>query len=441
MPTQWNVDVDFGQTSGAIKALHGANNGPLCFDGLIDLSESYRELGLPWLRLHDCNWPADNVVDTHVVFPCFSADPDDPASYDFALTDLYIDAIRKTGARVVYRLGCRIEHYPHRRHAHPPADFTQWARICRGIIRHYTEGWANGHTWDLRHWEIWNEPDVPPGCWSGTWDQYFDLYVTTAALLKRHHPDMQIGGPAFAYPTDDTTFVERFLQRCTAESAPVDFLSWHTYAGSDLSVWRRRAGCMRALLDANGFGDTESHLNEWNCHPGVDWTDWSAFTQVLRGPVGAAGVAASLIYFQDLPIDMAFLYTADISTYGLHDQCGARQTNWYAVKAFRQMLDTPVRCVASGSDDTHGQAVLAGVNSEGTQAQLLLVNYVNTGAVSCTVEAARWPWKGPAVASVFTIDGSHQLACTERVLLHPPASTLRMDLPEATVLLVQLRPD
>ncbi len=441
MPTPWNVDVDFGQVCGRIRALHGANNGPLCFDGLIDLRDSHRELGLPWIRLHDCNWPADNVVDTHVVFPCFSADPDDPASYDFALTDLYIDAIRQTGARIVYRLGCRIEHYPHRRHAHPPADFDHWARICRGIVRHYTEGWADGHRWDLDYWEIWNEPDVPPGCWSGTWDQYFDLYVTTATLLKRHNPLLKIGGPAFAYPSDDVAFVERFLQRCRAGSAPVDFLSWHTYAGADLTVWRRRAQRIRSLLDAHGFQDTESHLNEWNCHPGVDWSDWTAFTQVLRGPVGASGVAASLIYFQDVPIDMAFLYTADISTYGLYDQCGAPQTNWYAVKAFRQMLDTPIRSLAIGSNESLGHAVLAGVNEQGTLAQVLLVNYIHTGPVPCTLRVSGWPWTGTAVASVYAVDHSHRLTSTGCHQLNPADGALLINVPEATVLLIQFRPE
>ena len=124
------IRVDCGARRGRIRALHGANNGPRCFGGLVDLSASYREAGFPSLRLHDCEWPADSYVDVHAVFPRFEADPEDPANYDFRLTDEYLAAIAALGMDIVYRLGCRIEHTTHRRHAHPPADYGQMRAHC-----------------------------------------------------------------------------------------------------------------------------------------------------------------------------------------------------------------------------------------------------------------------------------------------------------------------
>ena len=41
-----------------------------------------------------------------------------------------------------------------------PKDFKKWAVICEHIIRHYTEGWADGFFYDMPYWEIWNEPDL-----------------------------------------------------------------------------------------------------------------------------------------------------------------------------------------------------------------------------------------------------------------------------------------
>ncbi len=46
-----------------------------------------------------------NTVRVH-----FDANVNDPASYDFQLTDEYCDIIQKAGAKVFYRLGSKIEH-------------------------------------------------------------------------------------------------------------------------------------------------------------------------------------------------------------------------------------------------------------------------------------------------------------------------------------------
>ena len=48
----------------------------------------------------------------------------------------------------------------------PPKDFRKWAQICEHIIRHYNEGWADGHKWDIRYWEIWNEADLDSKTWN-----------------------------------------------------------------------------------------------------------------------------------------------------------------------------------------------------------------------------------------------------------------------------------
>ena len=38
------LTVDFSQTNGVIRPLHGVNLGPLCYRGLVDLSAYHREL-------------------------------------------------------------------------------------------------------------------------------------------------------------------------------------------------------------------------------------------------------------------------------------------------------------------------------------------------------------------------------------------------------------
>ena len=133
-------EVDFAKTNGTFRPLHGINKGPLVGGGLIDLTAQHRALGIPFTRLHDCHWPNPDVVDIHVLFPNFNADPEKPESYDFTLTDEYLAAIRATGAQIVFRLGESIEHTKTKRFVHPPKDFEKWTAICLGIIRHYNEG-------------------------------------------------------------------------------------------------------------------------------------------------------------------------------------------------------------------------------------------------------------------------------------------------------------
>jgi len=43
------------------------------------------------------------------------------------------------------------------------------------VVMHYNKGWANGFTYGIKYFEIWNEPDFSP-FWAGTGEQYHELY-------------------------------------------------------------------------------------------------------------------------------------------------------------------------------------------------------------------------------------------------------------------------
>src|SRR5687767_11462799 len=189
-PLNFTVHVD--QTNGTFRALNGINKGPIAAGGTIDLTDKHRELGIPFTRLHDCLWPHPDVVDIHSIFRDPTADPEPPESYDFALTDEYLAAVQKTGARMIYRLGESIEHMQTKRFVHPPADAQKWAAICVGIVRHYNEGWANGFRYEIPYWEIWNEPENRPAMWTGSDEQFFELYSTAARTLKKRFPKLKI---------------------------------------------------------------------------------------------------------------------------------------------------------------------------------------------------------------------------------------------------------
>src|SRR5574340_370894 len=188
--------VDCARPIGTIRPLHGVNSGPIHYGGTLDLSGYFRELAVPWTRLHDCHWPNTDVVDIHAVFPDLRADPSGPESYHFDRTDDYIQSIVDTGSGIVFRLGESIEHSKKKYYVHPPADPERWAAVCVGIVRHYNEGWANGFRHKIRYWEIWNEPENRPAMWSGTDEDYYRLYSAASKAIKAQCPDVLVGGPA-----------------------------------------------------------------------------------------------------------------------------------------------------------------------------------------------------------------------------------------------------
>jgi xylan 1,4-beta-xylosidase len=383
-----------------LRPLHGVNGGPIQGGGTLDLSPLWKEARIPLARLHDCHWPNPDLVDIHVVFPNPDADPEDPASYDFQRTDETVLAIHAAGAGIVYRLGESIEHAAVKRHVHPPRDMDRWSHVCIGIIRHYTEGWANGHRLPIRYWEIWNEPENRPVMWSGTDDDYIRLYSITARAIKNRFPDLLVGGPALGATGelrgDDfqpTEFLTKFLTHCRDSEIPLDFFSWHCYS-DDPSEPVRRARAIRRLLDQSGFPKTESHLNEWNYLPDNDWTGMLTRDPSLRerfydrasNAEGAAYCAAVLIGLQDAPVDAANLFTAEPNGYGPFNVHGGPRPTFHAIRAFSAVQGCGSRIEVKLSETLPGVHVLAGGGEEST---FLLIAATTAEACEARVEFGR----------------------------------------------------
>jgi len=323
----YTVNVNFNEITGRIKPLHAVNNGPVPYraDQTRHNQQSYTEAGIPFARTHDASFCAtyggEHTVDIHMIFPDFDADPYDPASYDFHLTDEYMELIIKSGTEVFYRLGSKIEHTSKKYGTLPPKDFKKWAVICEHVIRHMNEGWGNGHHYGIRYWEIWNEPDLDADdsknkrCWGGTEAEFFRFYSIAASHLKQCFPDLMIGGPALAH---DLAWGERFLRHMSENRIPLDFFSWHIYSVSPDAIADKERK-VRALLDRYGYTRAESILNEWNYIKG--WSEEFVYSiKTIIGMKGAAFTASTILASQHEPLDMLMYYDARICAFnGLWD--------------------------------------------------------------------------------------------------------------------------
>jgi hypothetical protein len=443
--------IDVGREAGKIRPLHGVNSGPLCCGETLDLSDFFRQMAPPLVRLHDCNWPNGDVVDVHAVFPDFRADATRPESYRFDRSDDYLRPIFAAGSNVVYRLGESIEHSKKKYHVHPPADPQQWAAICTGIISHYNERWANGFQYNIRYWEIWNEPENRPAMWTGDDEQYFRLYSTVAKAIKTRFPKLMVGGPAVGYTGsvkdgrfEPGEFVVKFLEHCKQDSAPLDFFSWHIYTNDPRAVVER-AKAMRKVLDDRGFARTESHLNEWNFLPDNDWMPMLSKDGAVRqrwfervgGPQGAAFTAATLLLLQDAPLDVGNYYSADHQGFGAFNGYGVPKKNFYALKAFKSLSDASLR-LPIGSKLPAGVAACAGINADRSEVVVLLSNYA-APKTDVALMLADLPWKGPTVCDVLLLDEKRDLTRVQQTESPAGECCVAVALPPATVWLLKLR--
>ena len=339
------LSVNFNDTKGKIKPMHAVGQPP--FIGIdFHYIEYLKKANIPYSRLHDVGGPYGGFVyvDIPNLFRDFDADENLPESYDFAFTDLLIKALMEYNCEPIFRLGVTIEN--HRTvqtyRIYPPSDPHKWARICEHVVRHYTEGWADGFNFPIRYWEIWNEPesfniDKNP-MWSGTHEQFYELYTVTSKHLKKCFGDkIKIGGygatgfwgifadcDKYGVPNNlehDEAFLERarsphgqnllnffmkFLAHISREGAPLEFFTWHSYLNVENT--KAMSAFIHRTLKEFGYEGVETHINEWN----------NGRTHLRGTSEPCAKAAAFMCAMQDSEEDMLCYYDARIgsSIYG-----------------------------------------------------------------------------------------------------------------------------
>ncbi len=416
------ITLDKNKKAPVIKPVNGVQNGPVTYDFLIDTTEYFRAAHFPYSRLHDTEmlYGAGDFVNVHCVFPDPDADPDDPRSYNFRCTDEYIKCIYEAGTKVIYRLGESIENNPRfKKYINPPKDPEKWASVCEHIVAHYNEGWADGYGYGIEYWEIWNEPENPP-MWTGTKEQFFDLYRITANRLKSRFPSVKVGGYASCgfYACDERitdpfaksfiTYARDFLTYITTDEtrAPLDFFSWHIYTGSADEVAACALYC-RGMLDSFGLTGAESILDEWNYN--VPDSTGGKFRKSMKA---AAFDAEVLVRLQKLPVDVAAYYDAQvklISYCGLFNEyTAAPEKPYYAFLAFDcvKQYGEPV-----ASCDGDGLYTLASSSRDGFM--LMITNSTDepkTVDIECGAKTAR----------IRTLDRDHDL--TETAVIQAPVT-------------------
>ncbi len=182
----------------------------------------------------------------------------------------------------------------------PPTDPAEWAEFAAAVVETMSRGLAvAGEDRDLLV-EIWNEPSPGGPYWTGTRDEYFELFRTTADRIHRDYPGVLVGGPSVL--SSDGAFLLEFIQEC-GESA--DFITAHFYNQDPVRMARRISDWAEFIEEATGRRGT-LHITEsdnWNLRgwDKVDYVLTRQFELIARSNEIGSFHHFSLPYYREAP--------------------------------------------------------------------------------------------------------------------------------------------
>lgn len=236
-------------------------------DWQAQLRRCHDELGFRHVRFHGLLGDDMGTLIAHQEKPLYS----------FFNTDQIWDFLLSIGMRPFVELGFMPEMlasghetvFHFRGNVTPPADYDDWATLVRTLVSHWVDRYGIA---EVQQWffEVWNEPNLT-AFWTGTREDYFNLYRHTVEAIKCVDGSLRVGGPATAM----TAWVTEFIDYCETNRLPADFVSTHIYPtdplgfeGADteeqLANSPRHLLRDRARLVREQSGTRPVYFTEWN---------------------------------------------------------------------------------------------------------------------------------------------------------------------------------
>jgi xylan 1,4-beta-xylosidase len=223
------INIDFNQTAGKLNTMFkecvgaGRANEGLRADWQQQLAYVRKECGFKYIRMHGL------LTDDMAVY---KEDNKGNPEYNYMYVDALFDFLQSIGMKPFVELGFMpgaLASGPQtifwwRGNVTPPKDYDKWAALVKNITEHFTERYGADEvkTW---YFEVWNEPNLSPGFWTGTQQDYFKLYKYAAQAVKSVNKAYRVGGPG----TAGAAWEAELIDYCYKNKVPVDFVSTHAY--------------------------------------------------------------------------------------------------------------------------------------------------------------------------------------------------------------------
>ena len=282
-----HIDIDASESAGALEidrhgiSLGGINTLPLAER----VVEGMRKLRPRLIRIF--------IQEFFAIYP-------ERGRFDWARLDPYMEALARTGARVVAAITIKpgvlfpqIDPSCWR-----PTDVGEWQEVIGQLVRRYSVEQSI-----VTHWEIGNEPDIGENGGSpyliqdpGDYAEYYGM--TTRAILEAF-PKARVGGPAMACMHSEP--LPGLIEHCRQSKTQLDFLSWHLYHNDP---GRHAYQVAIARLFAAGLPHRpELMVTEWSGGFGPVSVEERAF-YARR----AAATAGSILAMREAGLDRSFYY-------------------------------------------------------------------------------------------------------------------------------------
>lgn len=245
------ISVDMQQEKGAMNTMFkecigaGRANEGLRADWQQQLKIAKQECDFKYIRMHGL------LTDDMGIY---NEDRNGNPVYNFMYVDVLYDYILELGMKPFVELGFMPRALASgdqtifwwNGNVTPPKDYDKWETLIQNLVQHFTDRYGEEEvkTW---YFEVWNEPNLTPGFFTGTQEEYFKLYKYAVNGVRAVNSEYKVGGPA----TAGAAWVPETIEYCEKYNVPIDFISTHAY------------GVQQGYLDEFGTTGTVLNSDEW----------------------------------------------------------------------------------------------------------------------------------------------------------------------------------
>ncbi len=360
-PSERTINVDFNAEKGPLNTMFnecvgaGRANEGLRADWQQQLAYVHKECGFKYIRMHGL------LTDDMGVY---TEDRDGNPQYSYMYIDVLFDYLHSIGMKPFVELGFMPAALASgsetifwwKGNVTPPKDYDKWAGLIQNLVQHWTERYGADEvkTW---YFEVWNEPNLSPGFWTGTQEEYFKLYAYAARAVKSVNPQYRVGGPA----TAGAAWEPEMIAYCVSNDVPLDFISTHAYGvnqgyldeyGQSGTVLAKDTMAVsgdvlnsRQEISESAMPNLELHYTEWSssytpADPLHDSYHEAPYILQKIKQVGDAANSMSYWVFTDIFEEPGPRHTPFHGGFGLLTIQGINKPAFYAYQFLNRLGDT-----------------------------------------------------------------------------------------------------
>jgi xylan 1,4-beta-xylosidase len=358
------ISANFNNVNGPLNTMFkecigaGRANEGLRADWQQQLAYVKKECDFKYIRMHGL------LTDDMGVY---HEDKNGKPEYSFMYIDKLFDFLLSIGIKPFVELGFMPSQLASgsqtifwwRGNVTPPKDYAKWEELIRQLTLHFTERYGVD---EVKSWyfEVWNEPNLSPGFWTGTQAEYFKLYQYSANAIKSVNKAYRVGGPA----TAGAAWVPEMIEFCTKNNVPIDFISTHAYGvkqgyldeyGNSGTVLSKDPMSVsgdvlnsRKQIAGSSLPELQLHYTEWSssytpADPIHDSYHQAAYILEKIKQVGSAANSMSYWVFTDVFEEPGPRFTPFHGGFGLLNTQGINKPAFYSYQFMNKLGSTELK--------------------------------------------------------------------------------------------------